>query len=240
MLLYIYRKIGISLLIQNHYDSKGERIKIVQYQLSRVDMQKPKIGFIGLGLMGSAMVERLQSLGYELIVKVNRNRQKIEEAASRGAVESVSAKQMAEQVEIVMFCVDNSQSVESNIYGDAGVLSGVKAGTIVIDFGTSLPTSTLKIAKDLAEKGAFYLDCPLGRTPAHAKDGKLNIMGAGEEEVFNQVKPVLDDLGENVFLSRFVKYWEQIKTPEQFFCDDNSLCHGRGLRDGRCGRGSPR
>ena len=74
-------------------------------------MQKPKIGFIGLGLMGSAMVERLQSLGYELIVKGNRSRQKIEEAVSRGAVESVSAKQMAEQVEIVMFCVDNSQSV---------------------------------------------------------------------------------------------------------------------------------
>ncbi|MGA0127577.1 MAG: NAD(P)-dependent oxidoreductase, partial [bacterium] len=116
-------------------------------------MQKPKIGFIGLGLMGSAMVERLQSLGYELRVKGNRSRQKIEEAVSRGAVESVSPKQMAEQVEIVMFCVDNSQSVESNIYGDAGVLSGVKAGTIVIDFGTSLPSSTLKIAKDLSAKG---------------------------------------------------------------------------------------
>ena len=180
-------------------------------------MQKPKIGFIGLGLMGSAMVERLQSLGYELRVKGNRSRQKIEEAVSRGAVESVSAKQMAEQVEIVMFCVDNSQSVESNIYGDAGVLSGVKAGTTVIDFGTSLPSSTLKIAKDLSAKGAFYLDCPLGRTPAHAKDGKLNIMGAGEEEVFNQVKPVLDDLGENVFYLGSSSTGNKIKLLNNFF-----------------------
>ena len=180
-------------------------------------MQKPKIGFIGLGLMGSSMVERLQSLGYELFVKGNRSRQKIEEAVSRGAVESASAKQMAEQVEILMFCVDNSQSVEANIYGDAGVLSGVNAGTTVIDFGTSLPSSTLKIANDLAVKGAFYLDCPLGRTPAHAKDGKLNIMGAGDEVVFNQVKPVLDDLGENVFYLGSSSTGNKIKLLNNFF-----------------------
>jgi 2-hydroxy-3-oxopropionate reductase len=180
-------------------------------------MQKPRIGFIGLGLMGSAMVERLQSLGYELMVKGNRSRVKIDEALTRGAVESVSAKELAEKVDIVMFCVDNSASVESNIYGESGILFGVKAGTIVIDFGTSLPASTLKISADLAEKGAFYLDCPLGRTPSHAKNGKLNIMGAGEEKIFHQLKPILEDLGENVFYLGSSGTGNKIKLLNNFF-----------------------
>jgi 2-hydroxy-3-oxopropionate reductase len=63
----------------------------------------------------------------------------------------------------------------------------------------SLPGSTLKIGTDLAEKGATYLDAPLGRTPAHAADGLLNIMCAGDKDAFDTVKPVLDVLGENVF-----------------------------------------
>ena len=69
----------------------------------------------------------------------------------------------------------------------------------MIDFGTSLPASTLKICADMAAKGAAYLDAPLGRTPAHAKDGLLNIMCAGDEAAFAKVRPELDVLGENVF-----------------------------------------
>ncbi|MDF4820898.1 NAD-binding protein, partial [Vibrio parahaemolyticus] len=64
---------------------------------------------------------------------------------------------------------------------------------------TSIPASTKKIGADLAKKGAGMIDAPLGRTPAHAKDGLLNIMAAGDVETFNKVKPVLDDQGENVF-----------------------------------------
>ena len=131
-------------------------------------MQKPKIGFIGLGLMGSAMVERLQSLGYELIVKGNRNRQKIEEAVSRGAVDSVSAKQMAERVEIVMFCVDNSQSVESNIYGDAGVLSGVKRARFLSTLALLCPLRLQRLQRIwLREEHSTWI-VPLGE-PQHTQ-----------------------------------------------------------------------
>ncbi|MBD1545369.1 NAD(P)-dependent oxidoreductase [Roseibium aggregatum] len=162
-------------------------------------MTKPRIGFIGLGLMGAAMVERLQSLGYELTVIANRSRKAIDDAVARGATEARTSAELAAASDIVMFCMDTSASVESRVYGDDGVLAGVKEGSIVIDFGTSLPGSTQKIGADMAAKGAVYLDAPLGRTPAHARDGLLNIMCSGDEAAYRKVKPVLDDLGENVF-----------------------------------------
>ncbi|WP_417674116.1 NAD(P)-dependent oxidoreductase [Roseibium sp.] len=162
-------------------------------------MTKPRIGFIGLGLMGAAMVERLQSLGYELTVIANRSRKAIDDAVARGATEAKTSAELAAASDIVMFCMDTSASVESRVYGEDGVLAGVKEGSIVIDFGTSLPGSTQKIGADMAAKGVLYLDAPLGRTPAHAKDGLLNIMCSGDEAAYRKVKPVLDDLGENVF-----------------------------------------
>lgn len=162
-------------------------------------MSKPKIGFIGLGLMGAAMVGRLQDLGYDLTVIANRSRQAIDEAVARGATEAKTSAEVAAASDIVMFCMDTSASVESRVYGDDGVLAGVRDGAVVIDFGTSLPGSTKKIGADMAARGATYLDAPLGRTPAHAKDGLLNIMCSGDEATYHNIKPVLDDLGENVF-----------------------------------------
>ncbi|MEM8812920.1 MAG: NAD(P)-dependent oxidoreductase [Pseudomonadota bacterium] len=161
--------------------------------------EKPAIGFIGLGLMGSAMVERLQACGYPLSVMAHRNRKPIDAAVSRGASEAGTPKALAEKSTIVMLCVDTSAAVESVMYGDNGIVAGIGSGSTVVDFGTSIPESTKKIGQALAEKGAHYLDAPLGRTPAHALKGELNIMGAGDPGVFDAVRPVLGDLGENVF-----------------------------------------
>lgn len=162
-------------------------------------MTKPKIGFLGLGLMGGAMVECLQKKGYDLVVLGNRDRTRLDQAIARGAVEGQSARDVAEQADIVMLCMGTSDQVESRVYGDDGVMAGISAGKVVIDFGTSLPGSSQKIAAEMAEKGAAYLDAPLGRTPAHAVDGLLNIMCAGDKAAYDKVLPVLQDLGENVF-----------------------------------------
>jgi len=162
-------------------------------------MSKPTVGFIGLGLMGSAMCGRLLDQGYGLNIMVNRSRTNADALIERGAVERSSARDVAAHSDIVMLCVDTSASVEGRMYGDHGVLDGANPGTIVIDFGTSLPSSTKKIGADCAAKGVSYLDSPIGRTPAHAVDGLLNLMCSGDKTAFDQVKPVLDDLGENVF-----------------------------------------
>ena len=180
-------------------------------------MSKPKIGFIGLGLMGSAMVECLQTAGYDLIVLGHRDRTGIEAALRRGATEAANAREVAENSDIVMLCMGTSDHVESRVYGEDGVLAGVREGQIVVDFGTSLPSSTRKIGADLAAKGATYLDAPLGRTPAHAKEGKLNIMCSGDKAAYDRIRPELDVLGENVFHLGDLGSGHTIKLINNFF-----------------------
>ena len=161
-------------------------------------MENPVIGFIGLGLMGGNMVECLQKIGIEPVI-MGRNRKAVDAAVARGAREVATPREMAEACDIIMLCVTTSEVVESLVYGDDGILAGIKKDAVLIDFGTSIPASTRKIGADLAAKGAGMIDAPLGRTPAHAKDGLLNIMAAGDEDIFASVKPTLDILGENVF-----------------------------------------
>lgn len=161
-------------------------------------MTKPVIGFIGLGLMGGNMVENLQKRGYQLNV-MDLNKDAVATCVARGAKSVSSAKELAATSDIVMLCLTTSAVVEKLVYGDDGILAGIKEGSVLIDFGTSIPSSTRKIGADLAAKGAGMIDAPLGRTPAHAKDGLLNIMAAGDMDTFNKVKPVLDEQGENVF-----------------------------------------
>ena len=162
-------------------------------------MTNPVIGFIGLGLMGGNMVENLQTRGYELVV-MNRTPDAVAKVLDRGNARAVNTpKEVAEASDIVMLCVTTSDVVEGLVYGADGILAGIRDGAVVIDFGTSIPESTRKIGADLAAKGAGMIDAPLGRTPAHAKDGLLNIMAAGDKALFDKVKPVLDEQGENVF-----------------------------------------
>lgn len=161
-------------------------------------MTTTKIGFIGLGLMGSNMVECLQKNGFEPVV-MDLNPDAVARVVARGATEAKTGKELAEQSDVIMLCLTTSAVVEKLIYAEDGILAGIKPGAVVIDFGTSIPASTRKIGADLAAKGAGMVDAPLGRTPAHAKDGLLNIMAAGDEANFAKAKPLLDVLGENVF-----------------------------------------
>lgn len=161
-------------------------------------MSKPVIGFIGLGLMGGNMVENLQNKGFDLIV-MDLNKDAVAACVARGASVAGSAKELAAGSDIVMLCLTTSIIVEKVVYADDGILAGMKAGSVLIDFGTSIPASTRKIGADLKKKGAGMIDAALGRTPAHAKDGLLNIMAAGDMETFNKVKPVLEQQGENIF-----------------------------------------
>ena len=176
-----------------------------------------KIGFIGLGLMGGAMVGRLQDKGHDLVVLGNRDRTYLDQAIGRGAREAGTAREVAAASDIVMLCMGTSDQVEGRMHGADGVIAGLKPGTVVLDFGTSLPASTKALGAQVAAAGAAYLDAPLGRTPSHAKDGLLNIMCAGDKAAFDAVKPVLDDLGENVFHLGALGSGHTIKLINNFF-----------------------
>ena len=186
-------------------------------KLVMTDSPKPAIGFIGLGLMGSAMVERLQSLGYPMTVIAHRKREAIDAAVARGAREAKTPGELAQASDIVMLCVDTSASVEANMNGPDGIIENIRPGSLVIDFGTSIPSSTLQLEAALKAKGSEMMDAPLGRTPAHAVDGLLNIMSAGTDENFAKAKPVFDDLGENVFHVGPISSGHTLKLINNFF-----------------------
>lgn len=161
-------------------------------------MTSPVIGFIGLGLMGGNMVENLQKKNFKPIV-MDLNPDAVAGVVARGGSEASSAAELAAASDIIMLCLTTSNVVEKVMHGDDGILAGIKEGTVVIDFGTSIPASTRQLGAELAKKGAGMVDAALGRTPAHAKDGLLNIMAAGDQDTFDKVKPILDMQGENVF-----------------------------------------
>ena len=192
-----------------------------------------KIGFLGLGLMGSAMVSRLQDKGYDLTVLGNRNRAGLDAAVARGASEASTGREVAEASDIVMLCMGTSDHVEARMRGDDGIIAGLSDGKVVIDFGTSLPASTIALGAEAAAKGATMLDAPLGRTPAHAVDGLLNIMTAGDKDTFDRVKPVLDDLGENVFHLGKLGSGHTVKLLNNFFgmTQAQAMCEAFAVAD---------
>lgn len=161
-------------------------------------MTSPVIGFIGLGLMGGNMVENLQNKNFKPVV-MDLNPEAVAAVVARGGSEASSAAELAAASDIIMLCLTTSTVVEKVMHGDDGILAGIKEGAVVIDFGTSIPASTRQLGEELAKKGAGMVDAALGRTPAHAKDGLLNIMAAGDKDTFDKVKPILDMQGENIF-----------------------------------------
>ena len=176
-----------------------------------------KIGFVGLGLMGSAMVGRLQDCNYQMIVLGNKDRTGLEKAIARGGREAVSGSDLANESDVIMLCMGTSDQVEERILGHEGIIYGLSPGKVIIDFGTSLPSSTKKIAEKIADTGAAILDAPLGRTPHHAKEGLLNIMAAGDKNIFDKVSPILKNLGENVFYLGGLGTGHTIKLMNNFF-----------------------
>ena len=196
-------------------------------------MSKEKIGFIGLGLMGGAMVSCLQDNGYEVTVLGNRDRTELDKAVARGATEAASARDVAAASDIVMLCMGTSDQVEGRMRGPDGVIAGLSDGMIVIDFGTSLPASTRALAEEVKAAGGTYLDSPIGRTPVQALDGNLNLMGSGDAEAFARARPILEVLGENVFHLGDVGSGHTIKLINNFFSQTvaNALCEAFAMAD---------
>ena len=196
-------------------------------------MSKPTIGFIGLGLMGTPMVENLLNRGYAVQVLGNRDRSGIERMMAKGATEAATAREMAASVDVVMLCMGTSDHVEGRMRGEDGVIAGLSDGKVVVDFGTSLPSSTRALGAEVASKGAAMIDAPLGRTPAHAIDGLLNIMAAGDDATFAKMKPVFEDQGENVFHVGPLGAGHTIKLMNNFFgmTQANAMCEAFAIAD---------
>ena len=159
---------------------------------------KPRIGFIGLGLMGHGIAKNLVSKGFPLAIRVHRNRKPAEDILAAGAKEAKTNAELAHASDIVILCVTGSPQIEEIIYGENGILGVARDGLILIDTSTAEPSSTAKIRGDLAPKGALYVDAPLARTPKEAEEGRLNTMVGADDATFARLKPVFSAYCENI------------------------------------------
>lgn len=166
--------------------------------IEREGMQ-PKIGFIGLGIMGKPMCRNLMKAGYDLTV-YNRSRGKVDEMVAEGAVGAGSPKEVAEQTDIIITIVTDTPDVEQVVLGENGILEGAREGQVVIDMSTISPSVTQEIASRLNAKGVEMLDAPVSGGDKGAIEGTLSIMVGGKEAVFNRCLPVLQAMGKNINL----------------------------------------
>lgn len=155
-------------------------------------MNKPRIGFIGVGLMGHGMARNLVEKGFPLTVLGHRNRAPVEDLVSRGAMEAKSAADLASVSDIVFLCVTGAAQVEALVRGPKGLVEGAAPGLHIVDCSTSEPTLTMALHPELKEKGIALCDAPLGGTPVQAEAGALTAMVGAEPEAFETVRPAIE------------------------------------------------
>ena len=158
----------------------------------------PRIGFIGVGLMGHGIAKNLLAKGYPLTVRAHRNRVPVDDLVANGAKEAASHAELARNSDIVFVCVTGAPQVEEAILGADGVATGARSGMTVIDTSTSEPATTTKMREALAQQGIRFVDAPLARTPVEAEQGRLNIMVGADEATFAELKPVFAAFCENI------------------------------------------
>ncbi|WP_410793425.1 2-hydroxy-3-oxopropionate reductase [Kribbella sp. C-35] len=151
-----------------------------------------RIGFIGLGVMGRPMADNLVAAGHEL--SVYRGRIDLE------AHVCASAKEVAEQSEVVILMVPDTPDVEAALFAPGGAAEGLRAGSLVIDMSSISPTATIGFAQLIEKLGCDYLDAPVSGGELGARDGTLTIMAGGRPDVFERARPIFDVLGKNVTL----------------------------------------
>lgn len=161
-------------------------------------MSQPRIGFIGLGLMGHGMAKNLVTKGFPLTVRVNRNRKPLEDILAAGAKEVSTNADVARASDIVFLCVTGAPQVEDIVLGVDGLAAGAREGLIVVDTSTSEPATTAKMRETLAARGIAFVDAPLARTPLEAEQGRLNIMVGADDAMFAKLKPVIAAFAENI------------------------------------------
>ncbi|MFA6562171.1 MAG: NAD(P)-dependent oxidoreductase [Verrucomicrobiia bacterium] len=161
----------------------------------------PRVGYIGLGIMGRPMAGHLLSAGYPLTV-FNRTRAKAELLATTGVRVADSPRAVAEASDIIFTNVTDSPDLEAVILGGAdepvGVIDGARPGSIVVDNSTVAPATATRIAALLEGKDVHFLDAPVTGGEKGAVEAALAIMVGGEEEVFQRVLPLLQRLGKTI------------------------------------------
>jgi len=158
-----------------------------------------KVGFIGLGVMGSPMALNVLKGGHELTV-YDRRPQALEPLVVVGARAAASPREVGAASQIVVTMLPEPQHVEQVVLGDDGIAAGMAAGGIVIDMSTIDPVTSQRVGQALKARGIAMVDSPVGKTSEHAVSGTLTLMVGGEPADIERAMPVLRCMGTDTFL----------------------------------------
>lgn len=155
-----------------------------------------RVGFLGLGIMGSRMAANVAKAGYELTVWTHTEGKAERWATEHGATAASTPAEVAAASDIVVSMVVDGAQVESVLCGQAGVAKGAREGLLCVDMSTIAPTDTRRIAERLAERGIRMIDAPVTGSSPRAEAGTLTIMVGGPAEDFKRTRPLLESMGE--------------------------------------------
>ncbi len=160
---------------------------------------KPKIGFIGLGIMGKHMSSHLIDAGYEVSV-YDINPRAVEDLSAKGATICKNCSETAANADVVISMVPDSPDVEKVVLGEKGILESARKGLIYLDMSTIAPGTAVKVSEVLTEKGVRCLDAPVSGGETGAKNATLSIMVGGPKDLFDEMMPIFETMGKTITL----------------------------------------
>jgi 3-hydroxyisobutyrate dehydrogenase-like beta-hydroxyacid dehydrogenase len=159
---------------------------------------RPRIGFIGLGGMGSRMASRLVTAGYR-VTAYDRREDRTEQLRQRGAEPAESPGAVAASVDIVLSSVTDDAALEAVMYGESGVLGAARAGSVIIDMSTVRPHTSARLFNVGRKSGIAVLDAPVSGSLPQAEQGELVIFVGGERSVYDGCLRIFSELGKAAF-----------------------------------------
>ena len=156
-----------------------------------------KLGFIGLGTMGGPMVQRLLDAGHQ-VTGYNRTRSRAQWLVDLGMDWADSPRVAAQSAEVTFTMVRDTEALQAVAQGPDGLLAGLGPGKIYVEMSTVSPAISQELAQQVAAKGARMLDAPVSGSVITLKAGQLSIMVGGDRETYEQVRPVLLNIGPTV------------------------------------------
>ena len=157
-----------------------------------------KVGFVGLGDMGIGMAKNLLKNGFEL-TGYDLREERLKMLSQLGGKPVAGSREVAENSEAVFVMVLNGDQVKDVIFGEQGLVEGLKPDSTIIVSATIKPSEVRELEKPVAERGINLIDTPVSGGKSGAEEGTLTMMTAAKKEVFDNCKPLLDAVGQNIF-----------------------------------------
>jgi 2-hydroxy-3-oxopropionate reductase len=189
---------------------------------------KERIGFIGLGIMGSGMARNLVEKGHEVVVW-NRTDSKMDPLIEAGARVGESPADVARRCPIVMICVSDTPDVDAVLHGAEGLLAGIAAGSLVVDHSTISPGATVEFAYEVGVLGGAWVDAPVSGGSEGAVRGTLSIMAGGADEDVERARPYMEAFGTTITHVGPVGAGQRVKIVNQILVVVNQLAVSEAL-----------